>query len=120
MKTVNKIANSLKMACAFLFFCCSIFVYTNTANAFTATCKSCGSEQDCNVGTTNMCYAWTDCEVYQGNCYVYGAYISCDLQICEPWNCYKKVDSKLSQIMQPILVVGLNNLAFPPVFGSPA
>jgi hypothetical protein len=36
------------------------------------------------------------------------------------WNCYKKIDSELSQIMQPVLVVGLNNLAFPPVFGIQA
>jgi len=36
------------------------------------------------------------------------------------WNCYKKMDSELSQIMQPVLVVGLNNLAFPSVCGSPA
>jgi hypothetical protein len=36
------------------------------------------------------------------------------------WNCTKKVDSGLSQIMQPVLVVGLNNLAFPPVCGSQA
>jgi SSS family solute:Na+ symporter len=36
------------------------------------------------------------------------------------WNCYKKMDSELSQIMQPVLVVGLNNLAFPPACGTPA
>ena len=36
------------------------------------------------------------------------------------WNCYKKIDSEISQIMQPVLVVGLNNLAFPPVFGIQA
>ena len=35
------------------------------------------------------------------------------------WNCYKKMDSELSQIMQPV-VVGLNTVAFPPVCGSPA
>jgi len=38
----------------------------------------------------------------------------------EGWNCYKKMDNELSQIMQPVLVVGLNNLAFPPVCGSQA
>lgn len=40
-------------------------------------CHSCGSVQSCINGDPNIQVGWSDCEIFQGECTVYGLYGTC-------------------------------------------
>jgi len=66
----------LTLSASLVFFLLAINV--NAAKLSGSMCtKSCGSTSTCRDGNPNLECAWTDCDIIDGSCFVYGAYCCC-------------------------------------------